>query len=454
MYKDLLLAQRIYFLSDETKSYKFRIKQLTALYHAIKLNEEDILKALQLDLRKPLFEGYATEVGFTLDSIQYFIKNLKKWMKDQKVKTPYHQHISKSFIRHEPLGNVLIIGPYNYPFQLIIEPLAGAIAAGNTCILKPSEYTTNTEKIIVKIIEEIYERQYIAVVTGGKEVTSELLKETFNHIFFTGSEQVGKIVMMAAAKNLTPVTLELGGKSPTIVDCSAKLKIAARRIVWGKFINTGQTCIAPDYIYVHEKIKKRFLKILKKTIVEFYGENIKQNTDYGRMINIRHYKRVSELIDPKKVYFGGEIDEESLYIQPTILENVTWDDAVMKQEIFGPVLPVLSFTDIDEIILLLKKKPKPLALYIFSQNKENQDKILDKLSYGGGCINDTISHVASPYIPFGGAGNSGTGFYHGCYSFETFSNKKSILKKTTLFDPNFTYPPYKDKIKLIKKIMK
>ncbi|MBN2853761.1 MAG: aldehyde dehydrogenase [Clostridia bacterium] len=454
MINQIFKKQTEFFHSDQTKSYDFRMTQLNKLYQIIRKNERDILKALNDDLGKPEFEGYATEVGFTLDSIKYFINNLKKWMRDEKVKTPIHQHISRSFIRHEPLGTVLIIGPYNYPFQLIIEPLAGAICAGNTCLLKPSEHASHTEKVIEKIINETFDENYIHVVTGGVETTTELLNLNVNYIFFTGSERVGRIVLEAAAKKLIPVTLELGGKSPAIIDETANLQVAARRIVWGKFINTGQTCIAPDYLYVHKNVKEKFLQLISQTITQFYGANIQENTDYGRIINQRHFDRIVSMIDEDKVYKGGKTDRATRYIEPTVMIDVTWEDKVMKEEIFGPLLPVLDYENIDEVIWLLKNKPKPLALYIFSEKRATQKKVLDQLSYGGGCINDTISHVASPYIPFGGAGNSGVGFYHGKYSFEIFSNKKSILKKTTGIDPDFAYPPYKNKLKLIKKIMK
>lgn len=450
----ILESQKKFFNSDITKDVKFRIGRLKDLHSAIKKYDSDIIEALNKDLGKPEFEGYTTEVGYTLDSISYFIKNIKKWAKDKRVRTPIHQLLSRSFIRYEPYGTVLIIGPYNYPFQLLIEPLVGAIAAGNTVILKPSEFATNTEKIVKKIIEETFDGKYIKVVCGGVEETQALIHADFDYIFFTGSVRVGRIVMEAAAKNLTPVTLELGGKSPVIVHKDANLKIAARRIAWGKFMNTGQTCIAPDYVYVHMQVKDEFQEYIRQVIKEFYGKNVKESRDYGKIINLRHFDRLVGLIEREKVIIGGDFEKESLYISPTVMTNVNWEDDVMKDEIFGPILPILEYDSEDEAIYQIKSKPRPLALYVFSKDKEFQNKILNKLHFGGGCINDTITHVVNHHMPFGGVGTSGIGQYHGKYSFETFSNKKSILKKSTLFDLKLAYPPYKDKVNLVRKIMK
>lgn len=451
---NILKSQKKFFNSDITKDVEYRIKTLKKLHLAIKKYDSEIIEALRLDLGKPEFEGYATEVGYTLQSITYFIKNIKKWAKDKRVRTPIHQTLSKSYIRYEPYGAVLIIGPYNYPFQLLIEPLVGAIAAGNTVVLKPSEFTANTERIVKKIVKEVFNEEYVSVVCGGKEETQALIHANFDYIFFTGSVRVGKIVMEAAAKNLIPVTLELGGKSPAIVHKDSNVKIAARRIAWGKFINTGQTCIAPDYVYVHKQIKDEFIGHLKSTISEFYGKNVKENKDYGKIVNDHHFDRLIKLINQDKVVIGGEHAKESLHISPTVMTDVTWKDAVMEEEIFGPILPILEYDLEDEIISQIKSKSKPLALYVFSEDKEFQNKIINKISFGGGCINDTISHVATHHMPFGGVGSSGIGHYHGKYSFETFSNKKGILKKSTFFDMKLIYPPYKDKVNLVRKIMK
>ncbi|GAA0180369.1 aldehyde dehydrogenase [Clostridium sediminicola] len=454
MIQELLLMQKEYFKKGYTKELAFRIDQLKLLKKTIQKNEEEILKALNKDLGKPHFEGYATEVGFILESIDYFVKNLRKWAKDKKERAPFHQGISKSFIISEPYGQVLIIGPFNYPFQLLIEPMIGALAAGNTVILKPSENASHIEELIVKLIKDTFPNDYVAVITGDRHVTSELIKAKFDYIFFTGSVGVGKIVMAEAAKNLTPVTLELGGKSPVIVHKDANIEVAAKRIAWGKFLNTGQTCVAPDYIYVHSDIEEEFKKSLQRVINEFYGKDPKESIDYGRIINKRNFDRLVKLINKDKVYFGGDYDIKNLYISPTILENVTWEDKVMEDEIFGPILPVMKYESLDEIIGVINSRHKPLALYLFSENKEIQEKVLNQTSFGGGCINDTISHLISPKVPFGGVGNSGIGTYHGKYSFDTFSHKKSILKKSTRFDIKLIYPPYKNRLNIIKKVLK
>lgn len=454
MIQELLSSQKEYFKAGDTRDLDFRINKLKLLKKTIQKYENEILYALNKDLGKPHFEGYATEVGFILDSIEYFVKNLKKWAKDKKEKAPIHQGISKSFIKSEPYGQVLIIGPFNYPFQLLIEPMIGALAAGNTVILKPSENALHIEKIIVKLIEETFSNDYVAVVTGDRQITSELIKSKFDYIFFTGSVGVGKIVMEEAAKNLTPVTLELGGKSPVIVHKDANIEIAAKRIAWGKFINTGQTCVAPDYIYVHSDIEEELKRALKKVINQFYSNDPKNSIDYGRIINERNFNRLIDLINKDKTYIGGEYDIKELYISPTILENVSWEDKVMEDEIFGPILPIMKYESLGEIIQVINTRAKPLALYLFSENKSTQEKVLNEISFGGGCINDTISHLISPKVPFGGVGNSGMGLYHGKYSFDTFSHKKSILKKSTKFDINLIYPPYKNKINILKKVLK
>lgn len=454
MVNELLRKQKEFFKKNYTKDISFRLQHLDKLKETIKKYENEILEGLRIDLGKPYFEGYATEVGYVLDSISYMRKNLKKWAKDKKVKTPGHQPAAKSFIRYEPYGAVLIIGPFNYPFQLIMEPMIGAIAAGNTVVLKPSHHTMRSEAVIKKIIEEVFEDGYVNVVTGGRETTSELINSRFDYIFFTGSVAVGKVVMKAAANNLIPVTLELGGKSPVIVHKDANLDKAAKRIMWGKYINSGQTCIAPDYVYAHNSIKGKLLEKMKKNLLEFYGQNARDSEDYGKMINTRQFDRLVALIDSTKVFYGGNYDREMLYIEPTILDNVTWDDRVMEDEIFGPILPVLGYDDIDEVVEIINSKPKPLAFYVFSENKGIQNMTIDQISFGGGCINDTVSHVATPYMPFGGVGNSGLGAYHGKYSFYTFSHSKSIMKKSTIFDLELIFPPYKNRLNIVKKILK
>lgn len=445
---------KAYFNTGVTRPIATRIKHLELLRATIKKYEGEILLALNQDLRKPEFEGYATEVGFVLDSITYFIKNIEKWSKEEKVKTPIHQPFSKGYIRYEPYGVALIIAPFNYPFQLAIEPLIGAIAAGNTVVLKPSEYTTHTEAILVKIIAEAFDASYVSVVCGDREVVTELIHAPFDYIFFTGSVPTGKIVMKAAAENLVPVTLELGGKSPVVVHEDANIETAAKRIVWGKFMNAGQICIAPDYIYVHENVEKAFLDALSQTIIEFYGALPQKSADYCRIVNEKQFHRLTGLIDHEKVIIGGQYDVDDLYIAPTVMKNVAWEDAVMADEIFGPILPVLTYTDIEGVIEKIKSRPKPLAFYVFSESERVQEHLLDEISFGGGCVNDTLSHVASQTLPFGGVGHSGMGAYHGEYSFKTFSHRKSIVKKSSQMDVKMIYPPYKNRVHWLKKLMK
>jgi aldehyde dehydrogenase (NAD+) len=451
---EVLDAHKEYYKTRITRNMDFRINNLTKLKLAISKYEDEIMEALRLDLGKPAFEAYATEIGFVKDSINFMTKHLKKWAKQESVKSPIHQPFTKSFYLYEPYGTVLIIGPFNYPFQLLIEPMIGAMAAGNTVVLKPSEYTVHVEKVVKKMMAETFPSEYVTVITGGQEVTSALIHSKFDYIFFTGSVGVGKIVMEAAAKNLTPVTLELGGKSPAIVHKDANLKIAAKRIAWGKFINTGQTCIAPDYVYVHEAVKEKFLKLLSKYIQAFYGREIIKSKDYGRIVSKRHFDRLIGLIEQDKVYCGGHYDGDCLYIEPTVLRDVTWEDSVMSDEIFGPILPVLSYGSVKETFNVIQGHEKPLALYLFTENEKLQHYAMKYLPFGGGCINDTISHVASPYLPFGGVGHSGMGAYHGKDSFLTFSHRKSVIKKATWIDVPLIYPPYRNKVKLVKKIMK
>lgn len=454
MVNELLNKQKDYFYQGHTRDVDWRIAQLKKLKAAIIKYEPAIVKALYEDLRKPEFEAYATEVGFVLDSIGHTIKNLHSWAKPLKVKTPIHQPFSKSYVLYEPYGVTLVISPFNYPFQLSIEPLVGAIAAGNTVILKPSEYTTATEALLETLIREVFEPEYVTVITGGKEVVTELIHAPFDYIFFTGSVPVGKVVMKAAAENLVPVTLELGGKSPTVVHSDANLKIAAKRIVWGKFMNAGQICVAPDYIYVQESVKEAFIKEVCEQVLAFYGAMPKDSEDYCRIVNERQFDRLVTLIHHDKVVLGGQYDREDLYIAPTIMKDITWDDAVMSDEIFGPLMPILTYNHLDEVIKAVNARPKPLAFYVFTESNEVSKLMHEKISFGGGCINDTVSHVASSYMPFGGVGHSGLGAYHGEHSFGTFSHAKSILKKSTQFDMKLIYPPYKDRVGWVKKLMK
>ncbi len=400
------------------------------------------------------FEGYSTEVGFIYSSISHAIKNIKKWNKVKKVKNEVAQWVGKSLIYKSPYGKVLIIGPYNYPFQLLFEPLLGAIAGGNTAVLKPSEFTPNVECVIKKIIEKAFKDEYITVITGDYRVNNALLDMNFDYIFFTGSVGVGKIVMEKASKNLIPITLELGGKSPVIVHESAKLNLAAKRIMWGKLTNAGQTCVAPDYILAHESIYDKLLEELKKATVDFFGNDIKSNTEFGRIVNEKHMKRLKHILDMDKdnIYFGGNFDMENRYIAPTILRDIHLKNESMKDEIFGPILPVIPYKDMNDIKLYLKEYKNPLALYVFSENKNFSEYIIKNFSFGGGCVNDTISHVASKSLPFGGVGESGMGRYHGQNSFNCFTYEKAIVKKSTKIELKLVFPPYKNKLALVRRL--
>jgi len=449
--ENIFKAHKTLFLSGNTLSYEFRVSQLKKLKRLIIEHQEEILEALYKDLHKSRFEAYSTEVGYVLKSLTSTIKSLKKWMKPKKVKTPFYLTTTSSYLTYDALGTVLIIGPYNYPFQLIVEPLIGAIAAGNTIIIKPSEFAAHTEKMLVELINGHFDKDYLYVLEGDYTVTSKLLDLKFDHIFFTGSSRVGQIVYEKASKHLTPVTLELGGKSPTIVDETANLKIAAERILFGKFLNAGQTCIAPDYIYVHDTVHDEFITTLNQVINTRYSDM----DSFGRIINDRHFNRLTALIDETKVTQEVVTDAQTKLISPTVLKGVTWEDKVMQEEIFGPILPVLKYSNLKDLVSLLKTKDKPLALYLFSNNKKNQTYVFENLSFGGGAINDTIMHVSNPYLPFGGIGMSGIGAYHGFYSFKLFSHTKGYVKKATWLDLPIVYPPYtKAKDKLIRKIFK
>lgn len=450
--ENTLEKQKAFLKSGKTKDIHFRLKNLIKLKEIIKDNEEYIMKALKKDLGKSNFETYSTEIGIILNEISFTIKNLKKWVRPKKVKTPITNFKARSYIYPEPYGNTLIISPWNYPFQLSIAPLIGSISAGNTAIIKPSSTSINTSKAIENIINKNFDIGYIHVVTGQRG--KKLLDKKFDYIFYTGSVPVGKLVMEKASKHLTPVTLELGGKSPCIVDVEGDLKLFAKRIVWGKFLNSGQTCVAPDYLLVHKSIKDKFINYMINYIEEFYGINPENNKEYIRIINEKQFDRILKLFDNDKVIYGGHYNKNSLYISPTLIDDVSWNNPIMSEEIFGPILPILEYEKLDEIVDMINSRPKPLALYFFSNNQKKAEKIINKISFGGGCINDTIMHLSSPYLPFGGVGTSGTGNYHGKKSFDTFTHYKSILKKNNIIDPNFRYPPYKNKLKIIKKLLK
>lgn len=452
-FSELLKVQRDFFQSGKTKELSYRIEALTTIGNLIRSHETELMAALKKDLNKSDFDTYITEMGILLEEIRFTLKHIKDWTQPRKVKTAFTQMGSKSYIYSEPYGVVLIISPWNYPLQLAIAPLIGAIAAGNCAILKPSELTPETSKLMAELISKTFPPEYISVVQGDAEITQGLLKEKFDYIFFTGSVAVGRVIMEAAARHLTPVTLELGGKSPCIVHHDANLKFAAKRIAWGKFINAGQTCVAPDYLYVHSDIKDEFLRVLIESIKELYAVIVK-NGEFTRIVSERHFNRVASLLTSGEILHGGKNSIDNLTIEPTLLGGITWDDAIMKEEIFGPILPILDYNDERTMINKINEHPKPLALYIFSESKEFQATILNSISFGGGCINDTVMHLSSPYLPFGGVGESGIGAYHGRGSFDVFSHQKSILKQTTTFDLPFRYPNRKDALKQIKFFIK
>ncbi|MEG3939255.1 MULTISPECIES: aldehyde dehydrogenase [unclassified Microcoleus] len=446
---DIIRQQRQFFATGKTKDVDFRIEQLKHLKSAIELNQSRIVAAVKADLNRPEFEAYF-EIA-SIAEVNYAIKNLKSWVKPKKVPTSIDQFPASARIYPEPLGVVLIVGPWNYPFQLMISPLVGAIAAGNCAILKPSEIASHTSEVVADMISKTFDPAYVAAVEGGVEISKQLLAEKFDHIFFTGGTKIGKIVMEAAAKHLTPVTLELGGKSPCIVDSDIQIEYTAKRIAWGKFINAGQTCIAPDYLLVDKKIKPDLMSAIKTALHEFYGEDPQQSPDYSRIINQHHLKRLVEFIKDGEIVAGGQSNAEDRYISPTVIDKVSWDSPVMQDEIFGPILPVLEYDDFGEAIAQINARPKPLALYLFSKDKEKQQRVLRETSSGGLCINDTVMQVGVTTLPFGGVGDSGIGSYHGKASFDTFSHYKSVLQKSFWLDLKWRYAPYKGKLDLIKK---
>lgn len=456
--------QTKYFNSQKTKDIGFRINQLKILKNTILNNEDKIIQALQKDLGKNQFEAYTTEIGFVYQEISHNIKNLKDWAKPQKVSSNKTFPLTKNYIISEPLGKILIIGPWNYPFQLAIMPLIGAIASGNVVTIKPSEISKHTSQILSDIITKNFDKNYIQVIQGDVKITTQILELNFDYIFFTGSENVGKIIMKKAAETLTPVTLELGGKSPTIIDKECDINKAANRIIYGKFTNAGQTCIAPDYLLLNSQIKTKFIQTLQEKIIKFYTKNPETSKDYGKIINENHFERIISYLENQKIIFGGNTNKSKLYIQPTLINlnkitkqkiNKNIEPKIMQEEIFGPLLPILEYNNIQQAIDYINSKPKPLALYIFTDNEYIENKILNETSSGSVCINDTIIQISNPELPFGGVGNSGFGKYHGKSTFDTFSNKKTVLKNTTLFEIPKRYPPYNNlSLKIIKKIFK
>lgn len=452
--KSIIDNQKKYFNEGKTLNINKRIESLKQLRASIQKNEEKILEALKKDLGKSYAEGYMTEIGMVLDEIKVAVKNLKAWAKPKRVKTSMANIPSKNLLYREPYGVTLIISPWNYPFQLTMAPLIGAIAGGNTAIIKPSRKSVNTTEIINKIIEETFSPEFVKVVTYNSGGNEALLKEKFDYIFFTGSVRVGKLVMEAASKHLTEVTLELGGKSPCIIDKDTNIDVTAKRLTWGKFLNVGQTCVAPDYVLVHESKKEELINGIKKYIKSFYGDDPKKCIDYGRIIDEVAFDRLVSYLDRDKVVIGGDYDKEQRYIGPTIMDKIDFNHRVMQEEIFGPILPIITYTSLDDVIEIINSKAKPLALYFFSNNRENIDKIISKTSSGGVCINDTIMHVASNSLYFGGVGESGMGQYHGKASFETFTHQKSIVDKGFSLDIPLRYPPFNNKLNIFKKIFR
>lgn len=453
-YEELIKEQRAFFNNRTTGDISFRKQSLTALQKAIRKYEKELSEALRKDLGKAPFESYMTEIGFILSEIRHTLKHLDKWAAAKRCKTPLFLFGSTSHTRPEPYGIVLILSPWNYPVQLLLAPLVGAIAAGNCAILKPSPRTVHTNHILGKLISETFPPQYIAFLETDNRQTDNLLKQHFDYIFYTGGVAFGKRIMMAAAKNLTPVTLELGGKSPCIVDNDAHIQIAARRIVWGKYLNCGQTCVAPDYIFVHREVKDKLITALQAEIERQYGKSPQESPDYPRIISQDHFYNLLLLLKQGHIVAGGKYDDKDLYIAPTVISGILPENRIMSEEIFGPILPLLDFDDIDNVIDYVNNQEKPLALYYFGQNKKKARYVLQNTSSGGACINDVVTHVANTYLPFGGVGNSGTGAYHGKYSFDTFSHTRSIVQSTTRFNIGMKFAPYNGKLKWLKKIMK
>lgn len=439
---DNIASLRASFDSGKTRPQAWRRGQLLRLRAMIEENEDAINEALHADLGKSGFEARMTEIGTVLSEISHTLSRLNSWMRPQRISTPLSNQPGHSRILHEPLGVVLIMAPWNYPVNLVLTPLIGAIAAGNCAALKPSEVSARTSALLARLIPAYLDTESFQVFEGGPEVSTALLEQRFDHIFFTGSEAIGKIVMTAAAKHLTPVTLELGGKSPCIIHDDCDLALAARRVAWGKFLNAGQTCIAPDYILLQETVADAFIERLKASIREFFGDDPKSSPDYPRLINERHFDRVSELISGGTIAIGGETDRSVKYIAPTVLTGVDPEAAVMREEIFGPVLPVITYRSIDEAIGFITARPKPLALYLFAKSDTVREQVLGRTSSGGACINDVVMHLAVPELPFGGVGTSGMGAYHGRTSFDTFSHARSVLTKSEHFDVPLRYPPY------------
>jgi aldehyde dehydrogenase (NAD+) len=442
---EIVKSQRAFYATGCTKEIPFRIASLKKLDGWLRAHQEEIFEALKQDLNKPAFEAYATEAGFVLDELKIALKHIKKWSKPTRVASNMKSFPASGRIYPEPYGIALIMSPWNYPFGLTLAPLIAAVAAGNCAIVKPSAYSPATSSLVAKLCHEVFDVGHVAVVEGGRNENRALLDERYDLIFFTGSTTVGKTVMQAAAQHLTPVVLELGGKSPCIVDETANLKLAARRILWGKLVNAGQTCVAPDYLLVHESVKQVLIEEMKSAVRKMFGEQPCENPDFPRIINEKHFNRLLGLIEGETIVFGGGSNSATLQIEPTLLDEVSWDAPIMGEEIFGPVLPILTFSNLEDVIKIISRKPKPLAAYLFTSCRKTERYFLRNLSFGGGCINDTVMHLSVSELPFGGVGDSGTGSYHGKAGFDAFSHHKSVLRKSTLIDVPLRYPPYTEK---------
>lgn len=455
-YQTLLQKQRAFFASGETRSLSFRLTQLKKIKSLLKEHQAELQDALKKDLHRSCMESFLSEFLLLDDELDYIIKNLPRWVKPQKVSSPFPIAFpGKSTIHAEPYGSVLIMGAWNFPLEITLSPLIGAISAGNCVVLKPSEVAVHTEKVLSQILQKHFNEAFLAVVTGGPDVAKALLNEKWDYLFFTGNEKIGKIVAQEAAKHLTPITLELGGKNPCIVDETANLDFAARRIIRAKMMNAGQLCLAPDYLLVHSSCKVELIKKLKYHLHEFYGQNPKQSESFGRIINTKHFDRLTPLLEQGTILVGGDKDKTDLYIAPTLMDDLSWEDGIMQEEIFGPILPIMTYTDFDSMITILKNRPKPLALYLFTRQKEHEGMVINQLSFGGGCINDCLLQHTNNHLPFGGVGQSGIGRYHGRFSFDTFSHHKGIYKRGLAMDVKLEYPPYTDtKYKWIKRLFK
>lgn len=450
----IVAAQRRYFDSGATRSYAFRRKQLESLDELVRANESRIHEALAADLGKPRFEAFASETGFIRSEIRHAVQHLEEWMEPERVGTPLTFFPASSSIRFEPMGVALIIAPWNYPFQLVAAPLVGALAAGNCALVKPSEWAVSTSALVAELMSKYFATELVSTATGGVETARALLEQRFDHIFFTGGAATGKIIARAAAEHLTPVTLELGGKSPAIVDEKVDIKVTARRITWGKFFNAGQTCLAPDYVLVPTPLKDELVSRIRSTTQHFFGESPKASPDFARIVNHRHFDRLVSYLDEGDVVFGGETDRDARYIAPTLIEGLPPDAKALSEEIFGPILPIVPYDGLDEAIAFTRRHPDPLALYFFSSNRDHQERVLTEIPFGGGAVNDALVHFSNPELPFGGRGPSGVGSYHGRFSFERFSHRKSVVDGATLFDPPLRYPPYSGKLRWLRKLVR